>query len=203
MTDRVRAGLTTKAAVVVLAVLLPAVTARADIFTSPATAPGSGSGASAATPPPDSHWYGWQILAADLVTLGTLSLCTSAADAGIDADYCALTVIPWVTGAAAIHWAGHGNPLRALVSVALHAGLPLAGAYLGDAARCDGCAEEGDMNVLIGVVAGVVFATLLDTAFSIEAVPRAPAVSRRSGPTLTPTLATGGGALGLGLAGTF
>jgi len=202
MTGRVRTSLTTKAAaVVVLAVLLPTVTARADIFTAPATSPSSG--VSAPAPLPDSHWYGWQILAADLVTLGTLSLCASAADAGIDTDYCALTVIPWVTGAAAIHWAGHGNPLRALASVALHAGLPIAGGYLGDASRCDGCAEEGDMNLLIGVVGGVVFATLLDTAFSIESMPRAPAVSRRSGPTLTPTLATGGGALAVGVAGTF
>ena len=66
----------------VLAVLLPTVTARADIFTSPATAQGSGSGASAAAPSPDSHWYGWQILAADLAALGALYLCFSATAGG-------------------------------------------------------------------------------------------------------------------------
>jgi hypothetical protein len=198
MTSRVRTSLTTKAALVALAMLVPTVTARAGESSPPVTAQGRGAGAAA--PSPYSNWYGWQILGADLVTAGTLALCLSASDGGSARNHCFLTFIPWVTGAAAIHWAGHGSPLRALLSVALHAGLPLAGGYLA-APSCDDCAEEG--NLVIGIVIGTVLATLLDTAFSIESMPRAPALSRRSGPTLTPTLATGGGALALGLAGTF
>jgi hypothetical protein len=200
MTGRVRTSLTTMAAVVVAVLLPTTVTARADVFTSPDTAQGSGT--SAAAPYPDGNWYGWQILGADLVSLGTLFVCLSASGRGSDGDKCALTLIPWVTGAAAIHWAGHGSPGRALVSVALHASLPIVGGYLG-AASCADCSDEGNVNFLLGILMGTVLATGLDTAFSIESIPRAPAVSRRSGTTLTPTLATGGGALGLGLAGTF
>ncbi len=201
MTGRVRTSLTRKAAAVaVLAGLLPTVTARADIFTSPASA--EGSGASAAAPPADSSWYGWQIVGADLASLGILYGCLWVGDRGSGGDTCALALIPWVAGAATIHWAGHGDPARALLSVALHAGLPIAGFYLGRA-PCPDCSDEGNVFPLLGVLVGTVLATVLDAAFSIESTPRAPAGSRPSGPTLTPTIDTGGGGLGLGLAGSF
>ena len=195
MTGRVRTSLTTKAAAVaVLAVLLPTVTARADIFTSPAPAQGSGS---AAAPPPDRNWYGGQILAADLASIGALSLCFGHRQRLLRAGPHSVG-----HGRRGHPRAGHGDPARAVLSVALHAGLPIAGWYLGSA-TCPECSDEGNIFPGLGVLIGTVLATVLDAAFSDESTPRGPGGSRPSGPTLTPTIDTTGGGLGLGLAGSF
>jgi hypothetical protein len=119
-----------------------------------------------------------------------------------DSAYCALALIPWVTGAAAIHWAGHGDPARAVLSVALHAGLPIAGWYLGRA-PVPRLLRRGEPHPRAGRPDGYRARDRAGRGVLVESIPRAPAGSRPPGPTLTPTIDTSGGGLGLGLAGSF
>jgi hypothetical protein len=109
-------------------------------------------------------------------------------------------VAGWLLGAPLVHLA-HGNPGRALGSLALHAGLPLAGALVGFAAESCGPTDGafcGLGGAIIGTGLGMIAATSIDAAALAQDtdVPSQPAVAR-----FIPQLQVGAGRVTVGVIG--
>jgi len=175
----------------------------------PARAAGTGPAANVpvvplAAAPPERVWYGWQVLIVDLAALS----------AAIAAD----RTHSFPLGGVAVFSYGLVSPLmharsggwRALGSLALRVGLPLAGMLATSDMSCggnhsdpgDGSCSDGSSGALVGVVAAV----LLDDLFAFTDVRPAPLPAQRPATrasSLTPTLTFNRGTSGFGLAGTF
>ncbi|HUH01382.1 MAG TPA: hypothetical protein VML75_05260 [Kofleriaceae bacterium] len=143
--------------------------------------------------------YGWQILLADLAAIA----------AGAATDEGEITLAVYLGGGPVIHLA-HGNVGSAMGSLALRAGLPLAGALLGIAIEEPSCEGEflcGFGGMIIGGTLGVLAASAIDIGVLAKKSRR---VERPRGliqvgsinanPSLAPTLDRG---MSLGLSGTF
>jgi hypothetical protein len=148
-------------------------------------------------PEPDeggSRWYGWQTLAVDGGTLALL-LTAGAADSE-----------PLVWGGVSTYLAGpmvvhlaHCRPIRGLGSLALRAGLPVAGVVIakdiGGPCGDFGCLGEA----AVGAAAGVVSAVILDSAVLAWEVP----TPRARGTTVRPFTYVDGRRVLLGISGNF
>jgi hypothetical protein len=143
--------------------------------------------------------YGWQILLADLAAIA----------AGAATEEGEITLAAYLGGGPVIHLA-HGSPGRAMGSLALRAGLPLAGALLGVAIEEPSCEGEflcGVGGLIIGGTLGVLTASAIDIGVLAKKSRR---VERPRGllrlgsidanPSLAPTRDHG---MSLGLSGTF
>jgi hypothetical protein len=122
------------------------------------------------TPEPaegDSRWYGWQTLAVDG---GALALTVNGGMA--DSEPLILAgVSAYLVGPMVVHFV-HGRPFRGLGSLALRAGLPVAGVAIatelgGPCGGDFGCLGEA----VIGAAAGLVSAVALDSAVLAWEVP--------------------------------
>jgi hypothetical protein len=146
--------------------------------------------------------YGWQILLTDAASVvAGFAIGNYSPNAGV-----ATFAGGYLLGGSLVHL-GHGNPGRALGSVALRAGLPALGVSLVllPEQHCDsegGCDDFGRaIAVLATGVFGMIAASAIDWSVlsrSIEEVP----VKR--GPTLVPQVSAGAdGSLQLGVQGRF
>ncbi len=157
--------------------------------------------AAPAPPTTTSHWYGWQNLLADG---GSIVGGLGAAGATQSADLLWIGVVGYFLGSPVVHVV-HGRAVPAVVSLAMHVGLPYAGVRLGAKAEdcpaheyADGCGFGG---ALIGLGIGVLAATAIDAAaLAYEDVPP-PTKSSSFG--VAPTFAFDRGRTTLGLVGTF
>lgn len=95
---------------------------------------------------------------------------------------------------------GHNRPGRAAASLALRAGLPLAGLMVGLQLGDDGC---GNLDCQTGAVAGLALGAVAAAVVDATVLARR-ADSDRPRPALVPTVATApGGGASIGLAGEF
>ena len=114
-----------------------------------------------------SHWYGWQTLATDGASVVVALLGVAVSDGserlGQGMGYTAL--LGYALGGPVVH-AVHGNPGRAIGSLALRGGLPLAAGYAGSA--LEDCPDDADFcglgGALLGGTLGVLGAILIDAA---------------------------------------
>ncbi len=148
-----------------------------------------------------SHWYGWQNLLADG---GSIVGGLGAAAATSSTDVLWIGVVGYFLGSPVIHVA-HGRVVPAIVSLAMHVGLPYAGVRLGAKAEdcpaheyADGCGIGG---ALIGLGIGVLAATAIDAAALAYEDVATPTPTKSSGFGLSPTFAFDHGRTSLGLAG--
>lgn len=143
--------------------------------------------------------YGWQLLLGDLAWIA----------ASVATEEEVVSVGMYLGVAPAIHLA-HGNPGRAMGSVALRASLPFAGAMIGlqmDSANCDDEYFCGLGGLLLGGLLGVMSASAIDAgllAKKSRRVERPRGVLQLGGISANPGLApTANRGLSLGLSGTF
>ena len=175
----------------ILVALIAASTATAARAAEPAPAP------SLTAPAPETTRvnFGGQIVLADV---STLVLATVVAQKTGDGHL----FLAYPLAAPLVHVA-HGDGRGAMGSLALHAGLPVAGAFLGFAVNRAGCGSGEFMCGLggfgIGGLVGLVSATLIDATY-LAHVERPVARPARSIPTPTVAVAPGGGLM-LGMAG--
>jgi hypothetical protein len=135
----------------------------------------------------ESRRYGWQILIADVASVGTL-FAGSAAHEGLAVGVGAFS---YIAVSPAIHLA-HGEVGRGLGSLGLRLALPLAGMYVGSAASAGELDGAG-----AGMLAGVATATLLDAAFLARES------RRRETPAVAVGVALGEGTVSAAIAGRF
>ena len=158
------------------------------------------------TPPPPTTrvWYGWKVMTVDLVALGA----AIAAEKTDSVPLGAVSVSGYLMLSPLMHSPHSG--WRALGSLALRVGLPLAGFLATFNPSCggnhdtpgDGSCSDGSEGLLVGAAAAVI----LDDLFAFDDVTPAPPPPPRaatSGSSLTPTLTFNRGMPGLGLVGTF
>jgi len=148
-------------------------------------------------PEMETHWYGWQVLAADAAgIIGTIG-CTTAADS-------AVCVVPFMIAAPTVHLS-HGRPLQALASLGLRVALPIAGAIIG--AQAANCTEGewlcGVGEAALGVLIGTVTASMVD-AFSLSTeVRERPTATPSRLSFLAPSVSAGPNGASFGLRGSF
>jgi hypothetical protein len=160
---------------------------------------------------PDRHWYGWQVLGADMLAAGATVGCVKL-DGGLP---CAL---PFALGGSFVH-AAHGNYGRAALSLAARVALPSLGMLVGGAATkkmepCDAptganggtsmfvdCPITYGSGTGVGALVGIVAAAAIDAALAYEDAPP-PRVARRP-PAVLPTMAVGQTDAVVGLQGRF
>ncbi len=135
---------------------------------------------SAAELPParkHAHWYGWQILIVDGMSL--LVMPVMAARTG-SSGVVALAVGGYALGGPIVHLA-HGEVARGFGSLGLRVGLPLVGALGGAMVEGSSCHGElcGLRGAAIGGALGVVAALVIDpAALAYERVEDEPAVAK-------------------------
>lgn len=153
--------------------------------------------------------YWWQNLSVDVASL-TLLASAIAAD-----EFTGNEDLPEVLGFAAllgyglgspiVHIAQHGNVNRALLSLLLRGGVPLAGAFVGT--LLPGCGQEEFIcdEQVIGLLAGVGAAMVIDYVWlagkRVERVPARGLSARRL--SIVPSVSPSGDAVALGLSGRF
>ena len=146
-----------------------------------------------APPAPKAEWYGWQTLAVDGASLGTLALAgeTAGHDSSMSNVLLWSSISGYALGGPIVH-AAHGQWGTALADLGLRAGAVAAGAAIGYAV---GAASGTEMcgaqpcwvqppltGLVLGAAAGVVTASVVDAAVLGRSKPRrdetpAPAVS--------------------------
>jgi hypothetical protein len=144
--------------------------------------------------------YRLQTLAADGLALALL--VAAANSHGSDGDKTAqLGLGTYLLGAPLVH-AAHGRTSRALGSLAMRVGIPIAAAYVGAglASRNDSCSDCNDSalgGAVFGLMLGMVTAATLDTALLAKGdeLPAPP----RFAPSVAPTQ----GGMSFGVAGSF
>lgn len=172
--------------------------------TSAASAADDGANDQSDVTPSERHWYGWPLLISDTASLVTAVVALEGRDSRIGLGIAGAT---YAFGPAAVHLL-HGNPARAMGSVALRVGLPLLGAYLMDGTSDCGPGSRigcGYGDAIAGFMLGASAAIAIDHVMSIDrhAPARDPryvrATRRPPAMDVTPTLAVHprGGALGL------
>jgi len=143
-------------------------------------------------------WYGWQTLTADASALVLLISAATVGDhdEGLAQALAIGSLATYVAGGPIVHGV-HGNPGRAIGSLGLRAGAPVAGALLGAANEdCHGGDFCGMQGAFVGFAVGAGVAMVLDAAFlAHETVPDEPVV--------TPVVTTGKNGTWLGLSGRF
>jgi len=107
-------------------------------------------------------WYGWQTLLVDLAAGAAVAGgANSFYSSGVGVGIAALGILTYVVGPPIVH-AAHHEGGRALGSLGLRIGVPLAGAGLGSAAD-DGGANFGNWSgALAGVLTGMIAASVID-----------------------------------------
>jgi hypothetical protein len=147
--------------------------------------------AETAPPPPEveDHWYGWQVLIVDGASIVTMPIIIGFGG--------------YFLGGPIVHMA-HGEYWRAIGSLGLRIGAPIAGAFLGAGLLCQnrggewGCLGEA----LLGLIAGALAAAAIDaSAIAWEKVPVEKQKPKAFAPTaFTPLLLPreGGAELGVG-----
>jgi hypothetical protein len=152
------------------------------------------------SPAPDapSSWYGWQTLIADGATLVS-SIAFAEATSGEPAgNMIALNGLAGYAFAAPMIHLLHHRPLIALLDLAIRAGAPTLGGYIGAGAsschQSEQLSEEGGGDGLcglagafIGVTIGAIVAVVVDSAV----LARTPAEEPEREPAPTPKLASG------------
>jgi len=124
--------------------------ASALLFSALAIAPAANA---AVKEPPRTEWYGWQILASDATTLVTSTLLLGSLR---NENYGLVNLYGgFVLGGPIVHGV-HGNPGRALGSLALRVVLPTAGGLIGCAAydghnEFFGCLPGAALGLAIGM----------------------------------------------------
>jgi hypothetical protein len=148
-----------------------------------------------------SHWYGWQTLATDGVTV-TLLASGIAAQRGALVAFGAAT---FALGGPIVHLA-HGRGDAAAASLGIRVGVPFVGAFVGavieDCRHSDneGCPLEG---AAIGLLAGTGAAMILDTVFlAHEDIPREQP-QRTARLSVSPSVSVTKSSGTMGLTGTF
>ena len=157
--------------------------------------------------PPARIWYGWQVLATD----GALAAVTAAALAGDQEDLGEIALLGLLVSGPIVHGV-HGKGTRALASLGLRIGLPLAGGLIGLAiADCpprdpnaflDLC---GVGETALGALGGMAAAITIDSIWAYEdaAVTPSPTPAPRPSWSVTPTVKVSETSAGIGLAGRF
>ena len=156
------------------------------------------------------HWYGWQTLIVDGLSLVVVPVVAAKSESSAGA---ALAVGGYVLGGPIVHWA-HGEVARGFGSLGLRVGLPVVGALGGALAEGAGsnCRSYcGLAGGLVGGAFGVLAALVIDPAvLAYERVDDEPSVARskpapaRSNVALSPLAAPRKeGGFDLGLGGTF
>jgi hypothetical protein len=141
----------------------------------------------------DGDWYGAQILSADAAAVGLGLVCSALHGEGA-------CLLPYVLGGPAVHIA-HGQAGRAAASLVMRVSLPflggLAGLRLSDNDAID--------DVVVGVLTGVVAASLVDAVFAFDSHGAAPEPPKRAthGFSMAPSLAIGRGDAVAGVVGRF
>lgn len=132
--------------------------------------------------------YRWQIVAADAASVVLLYAAQYERTLEVSG-------VTYLGGGPVIHLA-HGNPGRAATSLALRVGLPLLGGMIGNT-HAHG--DDFDPGVLVGMAVGAGVAMIADAAVI------APSTVERTvtRPGWSPQLVTGGGRLGMAIAGRF
>jgi hypothetical protein len=167
----------------------------------------AGSRAESAVPAPISHepgpthWYGWQILASDAASLLVATVGTRAE--GSASHYSAFGGLLGYAAAPPLIHLLHDQGQRALGSVGMRLGFPVAGAAIGVVASsgCVGDDEEDLCQVswgALGFLIGTLSAIALDAALARESVPR-----QRVGLQLSPQILVSKREAQLGLSGSF
>jgi hypothetical protein len=148
------------------------------------------------------RWYGWQTL---IVDSGTLLLTAVAAGSGGGGGQ-TVFLSGYLLGGPIVH-AAHGNWAKAGGSLALRAGLPVAGAYLGAGAQ--NCSQSGgDMcglgGALTGIAVGGLAAIVIDAALlAHDTVPTSERRVDKASIRITPMLGHAEAPKGLQVAGVF
>jgi hypothetical protein len=148
---------------------------------------------------PETRWYGYQNMLADLggVVIGGLAI---SAQSG---ELAGLAVATYAFGSPAVHWA-HGNVGKGFGSLGLRIVAPAVGAGLG----CLADNSHGDYGCLGGLAGGVLVGTLaavvVDYAvLADEDVPRGAAARPRLTPRVALVPESGHLMPSVGLGGTF
>ena len=112
-----------------------------------------------------SHWYGWQTLATDGASLLLMVAAASASDAPGAEEMAWLSLGGYLGGGPIVHLA-HGEPVRALGSLALRGGLPILTGVVGS--QLENCTPSSDFcglgGAVLGGMAGLVTAMVIDSA---------------------------------------
>ncbi len=146
-------------------------------------------------PAPGHEGYRLQTLAADGAAALFVVAAVASSNSNGDGDrYGQLALGTYLLGAPIVH-AVHGHASRALASLALRVGLPLAGAYVGSALASHGnkctdyCDEDSDDElggVILGGLAGMLAAVAIDTGVLARGDEVA-APARTIAPAIAPT----------------
>jgi hypothetical protein len=176
----------------IFSILLAQTASAAEGFTTPrppAHAARTGTPASSRSGPPEERWYGWQILISDASSLVLAGFAGPLGAAG------------YLVAPPLIH-VSHGQGMRALASVGLRIGLPLAGAAIaivGTDSCSNGELEFCDVGwIAVGVLVGL-SGMGVDIAFANEPIhPPKPVASR-----LLPQLRVSEREVRVGLLGSF
>ena len=113
--------------------------------------------------PPESQSYGAQIVLADLGAILVGALASNQSGSAVP------ILMTWSLASPVIH-VGHGHPGRGLLSLALHMGTPIVGAFIGvEMESCGGASSRDDdlcglAGLALGGLAGMVAATTIDAA---------------------------------------
>jgi len=112
-----------------------------------------------------SHWYGWQTLATDGASLLLMVAAASASDAPGSEEMAWLALGGYLGGGPIVHLA-HGEPARALGSLALRGGLPILTGVVGS--QLEDCSPSSDFcglgGAVLGGMAGILTAIVIDSA---------------------------------------
>ena len=165
----------------------------------------------AAAPARTTEWYGWQTLASDAVSLGSIPLELSSASPSASYLFFA-SLSGYALGAPAIHVA-HGHWRLAGEDLALRVGAVTVGSLLGAAlgkpgtpSGCDGmrasCLPDNGNGLFVGATIGAVAAALLDASLlARDARPAETAPTPAFAWLPSASLVSGGATAGVG--GTF
>jgi len=152
-------------------------------------------------PAEDIPSYRLQTALADASALG-IGMLASKSNAP-DNQASSVAVATYALGAPLVHLYHH-HPQRAAASLALRVGLPLLGAVIGGGIGRSNCSEYCDNDAdIAGAALGIVSGAVLASTIDIGYLSRGEQVTR-SAPALAPSFGAGpGGAVRIGIGGSF
>ena len=135
--------------------------------------------ASTSSATPDAGWYGWQILLADLTSIGLVAASTQMGDARAASGIGAIGGLGYFLGGPIIHGLHHQSPGKVGGSFGLRFGVPaglgIVGALIGATTPIKGDSIFSDRSFVtfadaaIGVGVGVLVASAIDVIFLAHA----------------------------------